>query len=788
MAQQIINTGTGPDTGDGDDLYVAFTKVNQNFNALWQFGPVDSNVQIANNQISITNTNGNLILNPQGVGVVQVNNSILPRFHNTFSLGTDNLRFRSAYFGTGGVEINGNLTLNGSFFGNINFGNTIVANLQGNVLSANGNTVLNQQSRALDVFTANVSNLLRAGNILPLANGIYSLGSTDLQWKDLYLSGNTLYIANIGLTADQGELLWGGNLVVTQTANNITIPGNLVANTVSANLQIVAPAANISGNVIAGNVLTNNLLYANGQPYVFGGIPGGNNTEIQFNSNGSFGGSSAFAFDQSSNTVTLSGNITAGNVNAAQVHANANVTAPQLIANVANGTAPLLVNSQTLVANLNADLLDGFNSATANTGNTIALRNADGNLAANYFIGNGAFLTGIDTSLIANGNSNVSVAANGNVTISVAGNSAVAVFTGTGANINGYANVTGNVTAGNVSATDVSGNTLGGTLTTADQPNITQVGTLSALTVAGNTTVGNLTVNGNLVYINVETLSVQDPIIQLQVSNNGQPPVSNTGFDVGTALNYFDSQARVAFMGWDVSNAEFGFGSRTTITNEVVAFDSYGNLRANEYLGTSANLAANIIAGGILTDNIFYANGQPYVFGGIPGGTNSAIQFNDNGVFGGSASLTFDSSVSNLVLSGNIDVTGGIGGTLTTAYQPNITQVGTLIGLSVTGNIGAGNLGLADGLTAGGIYAAENYSSSIGSFGTRGQYLASDGNGKTYWASHFYVGDGADIDFATLNYGDILFYLDAETGLQRLYMWVTDGVSDYFYDFLPPEF
>ena len=673
MAQQIINTGTGPDTGDGDDLYVAFSKVNENFTSLWQYGPVDSNIQIANNQISVTNTNGNLILNPQGVGVVQVNNSVLPRFHNTFSLGSDDLRFRSAYFGTGGVEINGNLTLNGSFFGNINFGNTIVANLQGNIITANGNTVLNQATRDLNVVTANVANLLQTGNILPLANAVYSLGNIDLQWKDLWLAGNTLYLANTGLTNEDGTLFWGNNAVVTQLGNDIVISGGFTANTVTANLVISAPIANISGNVVAGNVLTDNLLYANGQPWDLE-LPGGSNTEIQFNNNGAFGGSSAFVFDQISNTVTLSGNITATDVLALQT-----------------------VTSNTLLAN---------------------------------------FVAGVLTT-----------AAQPNIT-----------ELGTLSSLT----VSGNASANNLVATDnISGNTLSGTLATAAQPNITSVGTLDSLNVAGNATVGNLTVDGNLVYINVETLSIQDPIIQLQISNNGEPPTSNTGFDVGTALNYFDSQARVAFMGWDVSNGEFGFGSRTTITNEVVAFDSYGNLRANVFLGSSANLAANIIAGGILTDNIFYANGQPYIFGGVPGGANSDLQFNNNGVFGGSSSLTFDSAVSNLILAGN---------------------------LLSSGNVFAGNLALTDDLLAGGVYAAANYSDVLGSFGTRGQYLASDGNGKTYWATHFYVGDGSDINFDNLVYGDIFFFQEPDTGFQRLYMWVTDGASDYFYDFLPPEF
>ncbi len=48
---------------------------------------------------------------------------------------------------------------------------------------------------------------------------------------------------------------------------------------------------NVSGNVAAGNVKTNNLLYANGSAWELGNV-GGSDTQIQFNDNGSFGGDS----------------------------------------------------------------------------------------------------------------------------------------------------------------------------------------------------------------------------------------------------------------------------------------------------------------------------------------------------------------------------------------------------------------------------------------------------------------------------------------------------------------
>jgi hypothetical protein len=66
--------------------------------------------------------------------------------------------------------------------------------------------------------------------------------------------------------------------------------------------------------------------------------------------------------------------------------ASGNLTANVLISDVAVGTAPLTVTSTTKVANLNADLLDDLNTATTSTASTVAARDASGNLTANVLI------------------------------------------------------------------------------------------------------------------------------------------------------------------------------------------------------------------------------------------------------------------------------------------------------------------------------------------------------------------------------------------------------------------
>ena len=66
--------------------------------------------------------------------------------------------------------------------------------------------------------------------------------------------------------------------------------GEVPANIILANGDITSNNGTFTANISAGNVLTNNLLYANGNPWDIGGIPGGSNTQIQFNDAGEFGG------------------------------------------------------------------------------------------------------------------------------------------------------------------------------------------------------------------------------------------------------------------------------------------------------------------------------------------------------------------------------------------------------------------------------------------------------------------------------------------------------------------
>ncbi len=146
--QQQINYGAAVNDGEGDPLRTAFIKTDDNFDNVWLAGPVGSNITITNNTVQVNNTNGNLILSPNGTGVIQTNSRLLPRLNNTYDFGSTTLKYRTGYFGAGGVVAEGNVTAdyfvgNGSQLTGIaaNYSNTNVASYlttyTGNIAAGN---------------------------------------------------------------------------------------------------------------------------------------------------------------------------------------------------------------------------------------------------------------------------------------------------------------------------------------------------------------------------------------------------------------------------------------------------------------------------------------------------------------------------------------------------------------------------------------------------------------------------------------------------------------------------
>lgn len=126
----------------------------------------------------------------------------------------------------------------------------------------------------------------------------------------------------------------------------------------------------------------------------------------------------------------------------------------------------------------------------------------------------------------------------------------------------------------------------------------------------------------------------------------------------------------------------------------------------------SANFTGNITSLGVKTDNYYYANGAPLDFGQDPSGANTSLQYNDNGVFGGSANLTYDdttqqltlvgtANISNVNVSGNLTATGNVKGNTIIASSGTVQfglppGAGTITVSNVTQTAGIFTSGITD--------------------------------------------------------------------------------------------
>ena len=75
MAKQTVNLGSSANDGTGDPLRTAFDKINDNFDELYLYSTAatGNNITITGNTIASDDTNGNIILDPNGTGEVRLN-------------------------------------------------------------------------------------------------------------------------------------------------------------------------------------------------------------------------------------------------------------------------------------------------------------------------------------------------------------------------------------------------------------------------------------------------------------------------------------------------------------------------------------------------------------------------------------------------------------------------------------------------------------------------------------------------------------------------------------------
>ena len=477
------------------------------------------------------------------------------------------------------------------------------------------------------------------------------------------------------------------NSAGTVTANaqpNITSVGNLVSLNVIGNIT--------AGNIDGGNVVVGNYFIGNGS--LLTGIT------ATASANANYANYAGTAYSVSGSNVTgqvgnallsgtvytnaqpnitsvgtltsldVTGNITAGNISGGNV----------VNANYFTGDGSLLTGISSSSGNANYANYAG--NAFSVSGSNVSGQVSNALVAGTVYTNAQPNITSVGTltTLDITGNIN---SGNANLGNAVTSNYFIGNFYGT-ANLATYATTANSVAGGNVSG-QVSNALIAGTVYTNAQPNITSVGTLTDLSVSGNAVIsGNLVVGGNTTYINVETLVIEDSVIELGSGVNGSPLTNNDGKDRGTLLHYYTTAPVDAFMGWDNSNAEFAFGSNVSVSSEVITFNELGNVRASYFIGNGSQLTGISASSG----NANYAN------------------------YAGNAFSVAGANVSGQVANALI------AGTVYTNAQPNITSVGTLTSLTATGNVTGGNL-----VTAGKVYSSEMLD------GGTGIYLAAGPSG-----------------------------------------------------------
>lgn len=401
----------------------------------------------------------------------------------------------------------------------------------------------------------------------------------------------------------------------------------------------------------------------------------GSNLSVQYNNNNLLDGDPDFTWNFTTNTLTIAGNANVTNLNATNV-VTSNITGNLTVASNAQPNLTSFGNATqvTVAGNLNpsANVTYSLGNST-NRWTDVYLANlviGTANITSNA---SGIFINPFGG--LINGNSNILMTANGNINMSVNGNANIFRVTGTGANIAGYANITGNANVGNIGSTNgvftanvtagnvfansgtVSASLLTGTLTTAAQPNVTSLGTLVSLDVTGNITAGN-------VYANSGTIGAS--LLTGTLTTAAQPNVTSLGTLTSLGVN-------------------------GTVT--AVAFTANTGVFTGNGSGLSALNASNLSTGTVPAARLSGSYSISVDSATTAGTVTTAAQPNITSV-GTLSSLAVTANIT----AGNVYANSGtigaslLTGTLTTAAQPNITSVGTLSSLSVTGNTSTGGI------------------------------------------------------------------------------------------------
>lgn len=403
------------------------------------------------------------------------------------------------------------------------------------------------------------------------------------------------------------------------------------------------------------------------------------------------------------------------------VYTQGNVTASYFIGNGSQltgiGTASTANTAQTVTNNAQPNITSvGTLSSLSVSGNANIGNIGTGIITATGNITGSNLVTGVPGGVFTNtisaaGNANVgNIGATNGVFTNVSGNGS-ALTAITGANIIGTVpNATHAITAN--------------TVTNNAQPNITSVGTLTSLSVSGNITAGNIN-GGNLTQANyiVGTSEVRignvpgenwSRIQHLNTSNsygfnsplNQMLVITNEEATVKQALVLADATTSYSSPMFGVSvyegnNSGPSTGNETWVPIFTVTgtgdISTAGTITSGGLSVTGNSNVGNIGTTGFITATGNIQGGNLITSGTLSAGGNANIGNIATGIISATGNVTAPFFIGNgSQLTGIVATTSQA---VTNNAQPNITSVGTLTSLSVSGNTNSGNVNVTTAIT-----------------------------------------------------------------------------------------
>ena len=610
-------------------------------------------------------------------------------------------------------------------------------------------TITGQDTDANIIFTPNgTGQVVTSGNIT--ASYFYGNGS---QLTGIDASGIQNGTSNVRIPDVDGniELNVGGSLIANIDSTGIvaTGVGTFTGNVSGSNLTS-AGVVEVTGNVIGGNLTTVGLVSATGN------VAGGNITTAGVvEATGNVIGGNITTVG----VVAATGNVSGGNITTAgEVEATGNITGGNVdggnlvSANFFTGTLIDGTSNITITNNGNIDLVSAGNSTAVISGTGLDIT---GTVDAN---GVGTFGSIITPSV---------TGTTGNLTLTAGSSDDYVEIrpTGTGqVHVGGFKiESLGAPTASTDAATKQYVDDLAQGLAIQAPAIVASTGTLATMS-GGTVTYDNgtagvgatLTISGStLTAIDGVTLSTDDRIVIKDESTSAHNGIyTYTSSTVLTRATDFDTPTEMA-------GGDFVFIQQGTIYNDTgwvmtdpvttvgtsdvtfVQFSGAGSFTAGAGLTlTGTEFSVNI--DGVTTDiqggNVVVKTSAQFTTPDIGAATGTSLSATGN-VAGGNLTTAGVVSATGNITGGNVAGTTGtftdVAGSLTTAAQPNVTSVGTLVDLTVTGNVDGGNIntgGLVDAtgnvnggnLTSGGV--VEVTGNVIGGNVTTAGVVAATGN------------------------------------------------------------